>query len=191
MRANSSLTPSQREAAIAWFEQGRSDQSVATTLGVSRWPIRRLYQRWRIHGPGALVAKQADKSYSFEFKIQAVRRIPAGEENLEVRDRSRDVWWLATPSFGESRHNLHHADPTCARHGVLKGQIDISARLIWIFEKLGWASKVRWPNNERLKAKMVNPRQEGVRPYTPRRVLRAAALDVLRRLGRPRTPVVA
>ena len=78
-----------------------------------------------------------------------------GEENFEVRDRSRNVWWLAIPSFGESWHNLHHADPTCARHGVLKGQVDISARVIWIFEKLGWATKVRWPNNERLAAKRV------------------------------------
>ncbi|PSK98365.1 stearoyl-CoA desaturase (delta-9 desaturase) [Murinocardiopsis flavida] len=78
-----------------------------------------------------------------------------GEENFEVRDRSRNVWWLAIPSFGESWHNLHHADPTCARHGVLKGQIDISARIIWMFEKLGWATKVRWPNKERLEAKRV------------------------------------
>ncbi len=79
-----------------------------------------------------------------------------GEENFEVRDRSRNVWWLAIPSFGESWHNLHHADPTCARHGVLKGQIDISARVIWVFEKLGWATKVRWPNVERLAAKRVS-----------------------------------
>ena len=78
-----------------------------------------------------------------------------GEENFTVRDRSRNVWWLAIPSFGESWHNLHHAEPTCARHGVLKGQIDISARVIWIFEKLGWATKVRWPDPERLAAKRV------------------------------------
>ncbi|QVQ51400.1 acyl-CoA desaturase [Spiractinospora alimapuensis] len=78
-----------------------------------------------------------------------------GEENFAVRDRSRNVWWLAIPSFGESWHNLHHADPTCARHGVLKGQIDISARVIWLFEKLNWAHTVRWPNTERLAAKRV------------------------------------
>jgi stearoyl-CoA desaturase (Delta-9 desaturase) len=78
-----------------------------------------------------------------------------GEEHFEARDKSRNVWWLAIPSFGESWHNLHHADPTCARHGVLKGQIDISARTIWLFEKLGWASDVRWPKAERLAAKRV------------------------------------
>jgi stearoyl-CoA desaturase (delta-9 desaturase) len=52
--------------------------------------------------------------------------------------------------MGESWHNLHHADPTCARHGVLRGQIDSSARLIWFFERLGWATAVRWPRADRL-----------------------------------------
>jgi stearoyl-CoA desaturase (Delta-9 desaturase) len=79
-----------------------------------------------------------------------------GDEVFESRDKSRNVWWLAIPSFGESWHNLHHADPTCARHGVLKGQIDSSARLIWIFERLGWVSDVRWPNAQRLATKRIS-----------------------------------
>ncbi|WP_433467181.1 acyl-CoA desaturase [Spirillospora sp. CA-128828] len=76
-----------------------------------------------------------------------------GKEEFEVRDKSRNVWWLAIPSLGESWHNLHHSDPTCARHGVLKGQIDISARIIWAFEKMRLAHDVRWPNRDRLAAK--------------------------------------
>src|SRR6202044_3414416 len=68
-----------------------------------------------------------------------------GKEEFEVRDKSRNVNWLAILSFGESWHNLHHADPTCARHGALRGQIDTAARLIWFFEKAGWAYDVRWP----------------------------------------------
>jgi stearoyl-CoA desaturase (delta-9 desaturase) len=76
-----------------------------------------------------------------------------GIEEFDVRDKSRNVNWLAIPSFGESWHNLHHADPTCARHGALKGQIDISARVIRWFEQLGWATDVRWPDVERLTAK--------------------------------------
>ncbi|MCY7342525.1 MAG: acyl-CoA desaturase [Pseudonocardia sp.] len=73
-----------------------------------------------------------------------------GASPFRTRDRSRNFWPLAILSMGESWHNLHHADPTCARHGVLPGQIDISARLIWIFEKLGWAHDVRWPSPKRL-----------------------------------------
>ena len=85
-----------------------------------------------------------------------------GKEEFEVRDKSRNVSWLAILSFGESWHNLHHSDPTCARHGVLKGQIDIAARLIWVAEKLGWVSAVRWPDETRLTGKQVGrPRQLG------------------------------
>ena len=76
-----------------------------------------------------------------------------GEQPFRRRDRSGNVWWLAIPSMGESWHNLHHADPTSARHGVLRGQLDSSARIIWVFEKLGWVSDVRWPVAERIEAK--------------------------------------
>jgi stearoyl-CoA desaturase (Delta-9 desaturase) len=73
-----------------------------------------------------------------------------GDRPFAARDRSANVWWLAVLSFGESWHNLHHADPTCARHGVRRGQVDVSARIIWIFERLGWAHSVRWPTTRRL-----------------------------------------
>jgi stearoyl-CoA desaturase (delta-9 desaturase) len=73
-----------------------------------------------------------------------------GERPFAARDKSANFWPLAILSFGESWHNLHHADPTCARHGVKRGQIDTSARLIWLFEKFGWARDVRWPTPQRL-----------------------------------------
>ena len=76
-----------------------------------------------------------------------------GKEPFEARDKSRNVAWLAILSFGESWHNLHHADPTCARHGVLRGQIDPSARVIWMLEKARWAYDVRWPDVQRLTAR--------------------------------------
>lgn len=76
-----------------------------------------------------------------------------GGRPFRSRDQSRNVWWLAIPSMGESWHNLHHADPTCARHGALRGQPDSSARLIGAFERLRWAYDVRWPESARLQAK--------------------------------------
>jgi stearoyl-CoA desaturase (delta-9 desaturase) len=79
-----------------------------------------------------------------------------GERPFKSRDRSGNVWWLAVLSMGESWHNLHHADPTCARHGVEKGQVDSSARVIWAFERLGWARDVRWPTAKRLDARRVS-----------------------------------
>ncbi|MFI7607037.1 acyl-CoA desaturase [Micromonospora sp. NPDC049366] len=82
-----------------------------------------------------------------------------GERPFVMRqgDRAANFWPLAILSFGESWHNLHHADPTCARHGVMRGQVDISARVIWFFEKVGAAYDVRWPKPERLAAKLASP----------------------------------
>jgi stearoyl-CoA desaturase (delta-9 desaturase) len=78
-----------------------------------------------------------------------------GNRPFGARDKSGNVWWLAIPSMGESWHNLHHADPTAARHGVLKGQLDSSGRIIWAFEKLHLATEVRWPSPERVQSKLV------------------------------------
>ena len=80
-----------------------------------------------------------------------------GDRPFVSRDRSGNVWWLAFLSMGESWHNLHHADPTCARHGVGRGQLDTSAELIRGLEKLGWATDVRWPQRERLDRRRVDP----------------------------------
>ncbi len=65
-------------------------------------------------------------------------------------DRATNLWPLAVISFGESWHNMHHSDPTCARHGVDRFQLDSSARVIRVFEQLGWATDVRWPDPARL-----------------------------------------
>ncbi|MFF4895130.1 acyl-CoA desaturase [Streptomyces sp. NPDC001068] len=78
-----------------------------------------------------------------------------GRRPFASRDKATNFWPLALLSFGESWHNSHHADPTGARHGVLPGQIDPSARLIWMFEKLGWAHDVRWPSPDRLSARLL------------------------------------
>jgi stearoyl-CoA desaturase (Delta-9 desaturase) len=78
-----------------------------------------------------------------------------GKKPFSARDHSRNVWWLAIPSMGESWHNLHHADPTAARHGVLRGQLDSSARIIWTLEKLHLAYDVRWPSPERIASKLA------------------------------------
>ncbi|MFJ6701723.1 MULTISPECIES: acyl-CoA desaturase [unclassified Streptomyces] len=79
----------------------------------------------------------------------------AGRRPFASRDKATNFWPLALLSFGESWHNSHHADPTGARHGVLPGQIDPSARLIRIFEQLGWAHDVRWPSADRLGARLL------------------------------------
>lgn len=90
-----------------------------------------------------------------------------GDKPFATRDKSGNVAWLAILSAGESWHNLHHSDPTCARHGVLRGQIDTSARLIELFEWRGWAYDVRWPRTERLDRRTsLNEDQSGRARYS-------------------------
>jgi stearoyl-CoA desaturase (delta-9 desaturase) len=68
-----------------------------------------------------------------------------GNRTFRTKDQSSNVAWLAPLTMGESWHNNHHAFPRSARHGVDPGQVDTSAVLIRIFERLGWATNVRWP----------------------------------------------
>jgi stearoyl-CoA desaturase (Delta-9 desaturase) len=95
-------------------------------------------------------------------------------------DRATNLWPLALISFGESWHNMHHSDPTCARHGAERGQIDISAGVIRVFERLGWATGVRWPVPARLAARRRNPRRDQPQP---------APRPGRRRTGRGAVPV--
>lgn len=78
-----------------------------------------------------------------------------GKRPFATKDLSRNFAPLALLSFGEAWHNGHHAFPSSARHGVDKGQPDISARIIRIFEKLNWVSNVRWTEPERIEARRI------------------------------------
>jgi stearoyl-CoA desaturase (delta-9 desaturase) len=59
-----------------------------------------------------------------------------GRQDYETRDQSRNLAWLAIPTFGEAWHNNHHAFPTAAFHGHGR-QFDISALVIRGLERLG------------------------------------------------------
>lgn len=88
------------------------------------------------------------------FSINSICHV-TGRRPFRTRDRSGNVWWLAILSMGESWHNWHHADPTSARHGVLRGQVDTSARLIWLFERCHWVYAVKWRPADQLAMRRV------------------------------------
>jgi stearoyl-CoA desaturase (delta-9 desaturase) len=75
-------------------------------------------------------------------------------------DRSTNLWPLALLSFGESWHNGHHSEPSCARHGLARGQLDPSAAVIRLFERLGWAGDVHWPDAERIQRRRADHPQQ-------------------------------
>lgn len=68
-----------------------------------------------------------------------------GTVAYESGDASRNNKWVAALTFGEGWHNNHHAFPHSARHGLQKGQIDLTWEHIRLMRSLGLASKVRLP----------------------------------------------
>jgi stearoyl-CoA desaturase (delta-9 desaturase) len=62
-----------------------------------------------------------------------------GRRRFPTPDESRNVNWLALPSFGEAWHNNHHAFPRSASHGMRWYEIDISAMVIGVLDRLGLA----------------------------------------------------
>jgi stearoyl-CoA desaturase (Delta-9 desaturase) len=78
-----------------------------------------------------------------------------GKRPFRTSDTSTNFAPLAVLSMGEAYHNAHHAFPAMARHGCDRHQVDTSALLIRLFERFGWATKVRWPDRARLDARRV------------------------------------
>jgi stearoyl-CoA desaturase (delta-9 desaturase) len=60
-----------------------------------------------------------------------------GRQRFPTDDESRNLLWLALPTFGESWHNNHHAFPTSAEHGMRRWEIDPSALVIRGLERAG------------------------------------------------------
>jgi stearoyl-CoA desaturase (delta-9 desaturase) len=76
-----------------------------------------------------------------------------GKRDFETPDESRNLAWLALPTFGEAWHNSHHAFPSSATHGLKGKQLDPSAAVIWTLEKVGLAWDVVRISPERQAAK--------------------------------------
>jgi stearoyl-CoA desaturase (delta-9 desaturase) len=60
-----------------------------------------------------------------------------GRQRFPTDDESRNLFWLAPFTFGESWHNNHHAFPTSAFHGLKRWEFDPSAILIRGLERVG------------------------------------------------------
>ncbi len=72
-----------------------------------------------------------------------------GRRDYATEDHSRNLAWLALPTFGEAWHNNHHAFPTSASHGLSWRQPDVSAMVIRGLERVGLAWDVVSVDDER------------------------------------------
>jgi stearoyl-CoA desaturase (delta-9 desaturase) len=77
-----------------------------------------------------------------------------GRRPFATSDDSRNLAWLAIPTFGESWHNNHHAFPRSASHGLRGWQFDPGAIVIRVLERVGLAwDVVRIPAEEQSAAR--------------------------------------
>jgi stearoyl-CoA desaturase (delta-9 desaturase) len=79
-----------------------------------------------------------------------------GRRRFEIEDHSTNVLWLALPSLGESFHHNHHAFPRSAKHGLKWWEVDPSAALIRVLERLGLAWNITRIPPERQQAKLTS-----------------------------------
>ena len=73
-----------------------------------------------------------------------------GRQDFQSRDEARNNWVVALLVFGEGWHNNHHAFPASARHGLLRGQFDVSWWVIRGLERVGLVWDVRTPDAPQL-----------------------------------------
>jgi stearoyl-CoA desaturase (delta-9 desaturase) len=59
-----------------------------------------------------------------------------GKQQFATGDHSRNNWLVVILTFGDGWHNNHHQFPRSARHGLMKGQIDVAAAIIELLERL-------------------------------------------------------
>jgi stearoyl-CoA desaturase (delta-9 desaturase) len=80
-----------------------------------------------------------------------------GRRRFDIKDESRNVFWLAPFSMGEAWHHNHHAFPTSAFHGLRLWEklADPTGLLIALFEKLGLVWNVVKISPERQAAKAL------------------------------------
>jgi len=80
-----------------------------------------------------------------------------GRRAYDTPDESRNLAWLALPTWGEAWHNNHHAFPTSYRHGLERWQLDPSAAIIRMLESTGLAWDVVRVTPERRTRKALAP----------------------------------
>jgi len=82
-----------------------------------------------------------------------------GTRRFDVEDESRNVFWLALPSLGESWHHNHHAFPTSAYHGLKAWEriADPSGLTIAAMEKLRLVRNVVRVSPEKQASKAAAP----------------------------------
>jgi stearoyl-CoA desaturase (delta-9 desaturase) len=92
--------------------------------------------------------------HHFTYSINSLCHV-FGRRDFETTDESRNLALIALPTLGEAWHNNHHAFPTSAVHGLGRWQLDVSAAVIRLLERLGLVWDVVRPSPQRLASRTL------------------------------------
>ena len=67
-----------------------------------------------------------------------------GSRSFETSDQSRNIVALSAITCGGFLHNNHHAFPWAANAGCRWYEFDTGMVFVWLFERLGLATNVKW-----------------------------------------------
>ncbi|MBO2448569.1 fatty acid desaturase [Actinomadura barringtoniae] len=91
----------------------------------------------------------------------------AGRRRFSTADESRNIGWLAIPSFGDSWHNNHHAFPRSANHGMRWYEADLSALFIKALTRTGLAWDPIRIDRDRIEARAAGLSRVGGGRHVP------------------------
>ncbi|CAB0621971.1 DDE domain-containing protein [Corynebacterium diphtheriae] len=170
MHPRSKLSQAQRELAVDLFEEGYGSRAVANRLGVRREQVRHLEDRFRLHGRLCLVSKRTKRQYSFDAKMEILRRHKAGELKSDLAKE----YGLSSPALiNHWVWQVNKGGPDALRPKP-KGRPKSSARPAPVTEE----DKLR-RENELLKAEVAYLKKiEGLEGSTTR--LKVAAIITLK-----------
>jgi stearoyl-CoA desaturase (Delta-9 desaturase) len=88
------------------------------------------------------------------FSVNSICHMFGGRQ-YRSRDEARNNRLVSLLVFGEGWHNNHHAFPASARHGLDRGQIDVSWWVIRALARLGLVWNVKTPDAAQLERRRL------------------------------------
>jgi stearoyl-CoA desaturase (Delta-9 desaturase) len=95
-------------------------------------------------------------SHHITFSVNSICHT-FGQRPFATGDRSTNQWLVGLLALGEGWHNNHHAFPQSAFHGLRWWQIDLSAYVILLLERLGLVSRVQRISPAAQAARLAKP----------------------------------
>jgi fatty-acid desaturase len=68
-----------------------------------------------------------------------------GSNSNQLKDLSKNNWWVSILAFGEGWHNNHHAQPRSAKHGWHWWQVDQTWIMIRALNIVGLLKEIKYP----------------------------------------------